>query len=151
MQDLQAWFAPLLWIIATITAIVAFVRLCKPVWRIFSAPGELEKTVNNLETNIKGHFDEVNGRLDKYDQDLQRIEEKIIKSDKVQLSMLHDQIVQIYQMAKIQGDISQSDYKRACDLYAQDGEDEYIDLIFGLIKEMYVEAERKRKGDIHEG
>lgn len=100
---------------------------------------------------MKTHFNDINDRLDKYDTDLQRIEQKMIKSDQVQLSMLHDQIVQIYQMAKIQGDISQADYKRACDLHAQDGEDDYIELIFNLIKEMYLEAERKRQGDIHEG
>lgn len=151
MQDLQAWFAPLLWIIATITAIVAFVRLCKPVWRIFSAPEKLEKTMANIELNMSTHFDDINGRLDKYDDDLERIESKIIKSDQIQLSMLHDQIVQIYQMAKIQGDISQADYKRVCDLHAQDGNDDYIEMIFNLIKEMYLEAERKRQGEIHEG
>lgn len=43
MAELQAWFAPLLWVLATITAIVAFVRLCKPVWKIFTAPAEFSK------------------------------------------------------------------------------------------------------------
>lgn len=43
MAELQAWFAPLLWALATITAIVAFVRLCKPVWKIFTAPAEFSK------------------------------------------------------------------------------------------------------------
>ena len=30
MTELQAWFAPLLWVIGTITAIVAFVKLIMP-------------------------------------------------------------------------------------------------------------------------
>lgn len=148
MQDIQAWFAPLLWIIATITAIVAFVRLCKPVWKIFTAPEELNKSVNSLKNDMQGHFDDVNSRLDKYDDDLHRIEQHVEKSDKVQLSLLHDQIVQIYEIAKIAGEISQADYKRACDLYAQDGDDEYIDLIFNLIKEMYLESEKRREKEL---
>lgn len=144
MADLQAWFAPLLWIIATITAIVAFVRLCKPVWKIFTAPDRLEKTLKDNIENINGHFNDVNKRLDKYDADLKRIEDKMEHSDEVQMSLLHDQIIQIYEVAKLSGEISDADYKRATDLYKQDGGSEYIDNIMELMAELFKESQKKR-------
>lgn len=144
MADLQAWFAPLLWIIATITAIVAFVRLCKPVWKIFTAPDRLEQTLQDNIKNINTHFDDVNKRLDKYDADLKRIEDKMEHSDEVQMSLLHDQIIQIYEVAKLSGEISDADYKRATDLYKQDGGSEYIDNIMELMAELFKESQKKR-------
>lgn len=144
MADLQAWFAPLLWIIATITAIVAFVRLCKPVWKIFTAPDRLEQTLKDNIENINSHFDDVNKRLDKYDADLKRIEDKMEHSDEVQMSLLHDQIIQIYEVAKLSGEISDADYKRATDLYKQDGGSEYIDNIMELMAELFKESQKKR-------
>ena len=144
MADLQAWFAPLLWIIATITAIVAFVRLCKPVWKIFTAPDRLEQTLQDNIENINSHFDDVNKRLDKYDADLKRIEDKMEHSDEVQMSLLHDQIIQIYEVAKLRGEISDADYKRATDLYRQDGGSEYIDNIMELMAELFKESQKKR-------
>lgn len=151
MADLQAWFAPLLWIIATITAIVAFVRLCKPVWKIFTAPDRLEKTLKDNIENINSHFDDVNKRLDKYDADLKRIEDKMEHSDEVQMSLLHDQIIQIYEVAKLSGEISDADYKRATDLYKQDGGSEYIDNIMELMAELFKESQKKRlkEGEWH--
>lgn len=144
MADLQAWFAPLLWIIATITAIVAFVRLCKPVWKIFTAPDRLEQTLQDNIKNINNHFDDVNKRLDKYDADLKRIEDKMEHSDEVQMSLLHDQIIQIYEVTKLSGEISDADYKRATDLYKQDGGSEYIDNIMELMAELFKESQKKR-------
>lgn len=144
MADLQAWFAPLLWIIATITAIVAFVRLCKPVWKIFTAPDRLEQTLKDNIENINSHFDDVNKRLDKYDADLKRIEDKMEHSDEVQMSLLHDQIIQVYEVAKLSGEISDADYKRATDLYKQDGGSEYIDNIMELMAELFKESQKKR-------
>lgn len=144
MADLQAWFAPLLWIIATITAIVAFVRLCKPVWKIFTAPDRLEQTLQDNIKNINNHFDDVNKRLNKYDADLKRIEDKMEHSDEVQMSLLHDQIIQIYEVAKLSGEISDADYKRATDLYKQDGGSEYIDNIMELMAELFKESQKKR-------
>lgn len=144
MADLQAWFAPLLWIIATITAIVAFVRLCKPVWKIFTAPDRLEQTLKDNIENINSHFNDVNKRLDKYDADLKRIEDKMEHSDEVQMSLLHDQIIQIYEVAKLSGEISDADYKRATDLYQQDGGSEYIDNIMELMAELFKESQKKR-------
>lgn len=144
MADLQAWFAPLLWIIATITAIVAFVRLCKPVWKIFTVPDRLEQTLKDNIENINSHFDDINKRLDKYDADLKRIEDKMEHSDEVQMSLLHDQIIQIYEVAKLSGEISDADYKRATDLYKQDGGSEYIDNVMELMAELFKESQKKR-------
>lgn len=96
-----------------------------------------------MET-MTNHFDDVNTRLDKYDSDLQRIEEKVEKNDAVQLSLLHDQIVQIYEIAKLTGEISEADYRRATELYKQDGGDEYIDNIMELMAELFKQSQKKR-------
>ena len=115
-------------------------RLCKPVWKIFTAPDRLEKTLQDNIENINNHFDDVNKRLDKYDADLKRIEDKMVHSDEVQMSLLHDQIIQIYEVAKLSGEISDADYKRATDLYKQDGGSEYIDNIMELMAELFKES-----------
>lgn len=93
---------------------------------------------------MDGHFKDVNSRLDKYDNDLQRIEDRIQHNDEVQMSLLHDQIIQIYEIAKLSGEISDADYKRATDLYKQDGGSEYIDNIMELMAELFKESQKKR-------
>lgn len=155
MADLQAWFAPLLWVLATITAIVAFVRLCKPVWRIFSAPDkfskELEGVSDKLGAQLGDAIERFDGRLaaldkrldehthvfaefeDRSNKQFETFEERFDVNDAVQLSLLHDAIAQIYQRNKEQRAISDGDFRRMEDLYAQDGENPYID---SLVREM---------------
>jgi len=41
LEEVQIWFSPLLWILGTITALVAFIRLCAPVWAFVKLPKEL--------------------------------------------------------------------------------------------------------------
>lgn len=133
MAAIQAWFAPLLWIIATITAIVAFVRLCKPLWHFFTTPTELSDKFDENSNLIQKNFDSINERLDTYDEEFKTIHSKLDRSDQVNLSLLHDSIVQIYQQARRNQKVEDDDYRRACDLYAQDGDSPYID---GLMKEL---------------
>lgn len=52
------------------------------------------------------------------------------------MSLLHDSIVQIYQRAKEKG-ITDNDYRRACDLYAEDGNSPYIDSLMDELGEMH--------------
>lgn len=134
MAGIQAWFAPLLWIIATITAIVAFVRLCKPVWNFFSSPKALSEKLDATWDKMDAGFTQINNRLDQHEREFEQIHDKLDKSDQVSLSLLHDSIVQIYQHARDSRKLEDDDYRRACDLYAQDGESPYID---SLMKELH--------------
>lgn len=42
MTELQAWFQPLLWVIGTITAIVAFIKLILPAFKALGQPAKLQ-------------------------------------------------------------------------------------------------------------
>lgn len=144
MSELQLWFEPLLWACATIAALVAFVRLCKPVWKIFTAPKEFSEKLdllnNRLDNKFKGvdeKFDKIDVRLDNQNNSLKTLSEQNAKEDAITLSLLHDSIVQIYQLAKEQGTISEVSYFRACELYKQNGNSQYIDSIMSLLKEMH--------------
>lgn len=133
MAALQTWFAPLLWIIGTITAIVCFIKLCMPFFKNFhSSKDFIEK------------IDDILDKISKIDEKLVQQEEKLIKltewnqrEDSITLTLLHDSIVQIYEQAKANNYISEVDYYRACELYKQNGNSQYIDSIMSALSEMH--------------
>ena len=137
MTEFQAWFQPLLWVIATITAIVAFIRLCKPVWKIFTAPAEFSKQLSIFSNEMHDKFADMNERMDRQDEDLRILREKEKKMSDIQLSMLHDQIRVIYHQAENDGFISTSNFERVKQLYAQDGQDPTIDHFVDVLTEMH--------------
>lgn len=126
-----------MWILATITAIVAFVRLCKPAWRLICSPNELSKKLDHTDAMVQRNFDYITERFDQHEKELREIHTKLDKGDAINLSLLHDSIVQIYQRARDNHRIADDDYRRACDLYAQDGNSPYIDNLMGELREMH--------------
>lgn len=140
MAELQAWFAPLLWIIATITALAAFVRLCKPIWKVFTAPSEFSKRLEELNTTMNGQFQEMSRRMDRHDSDLNDLGTRFKIAEGIQLSLLHDQIADIYQQAQKDGLISQENYRRAKDLHAMDGKNPYIDGLVESLDDMFAKG-----------
>ena len=80
MTEFQAWFQPLLWVIATITAIVAFIRLCKPVWKIFTAPAEFSKQLSIFSKEMHDKFADMNERMDRQDEDLRILKHAFLNS-----------------------------------------------------------------------
>lgn len=144
MVELQAWFAPLLWIIGTITALVAFVRLCKPVWAVFQCPKKMDSTLVILTDKMDKHYAQSNKNQEEMNQRLSQIEAKQDKADEVQMSLLHDAIAQIYTVSQLKGEISEADYKRACDLNDQNGESDYIDSLMLAMKEMYISQQKHK-------
>lgn len=137
MTELQAWFQPLLWVLATITAIVAFIRLCKPVWKIFTAPADFSKQLSIFSQEMHDKFADMNERMDRQDADLLALREREKKMSDVQLSLLHDQIRVIYHQAEKDGHISTSDFERVEQLHAQDGKDPIIDHFVDVLTEMH--------------
>lgn len=144
MDQIQSWFEPLLWILGTITALIAFIRLCKPVWKIFSSPKDLANKIDILNTKLDEHFVDADEKFSKIEKELEsqtiNIESLTSwnkKEDTITLSLLHDAIVQIYQEAKEKGYISEVSYYRACELYKQNGNSQYIDSIMAALKEMH--------------
>lgn len=140
MAELQAWFAPLLWVIATITALAAFVRLCKPVWKVFTAPSEFGKQIEELSASMDRQFQEVSRRMDRHDSDLEDLGIRFEIAEGIQLSLLHDQIADIYQQAQKDGLISQENYRRAKDLHSMDGKNPYIDGLVESLDDMFAKG-----------
>lgn len=144
MEQIQAWFSPLLWILGTIGTLAAFVRLCKPIWAFFTAPAETEKKFEELDKKLDVKFDNIEKQItnlkDQVNVEHEKIERVNLqneKEDAVTLSLLHDQILQIYENAKDAGTISEMQYYRACELYKQNGNSQYIDDIMTALREMH--------------
>ena len=140
MAELQAWFAPLLWIIGTFTAIIAFIRLCKPIWRVFTASSEFSKQLTEVNESMNRQFQEVGKRLGQQDIEIKALSARLNATGNVQMSLLHDQIADIYQQAQKDGKISQENYRRAKDLHAMDGTNPYIDGLIESLDEMFAKG-----------
>lgn len=148
MDGLQAWFAPLLWIIGTITALGGFVRFCKPIWKIVQAPKELAEEMQGFRAEMTNHFNQVNLRLDQYDKDLQHLKERAASADSIQISLLRDHISTAYHFALDKGEISESSYRTVCDMYAsykKDGGNSYIDAIMEQVHELYKDTQEAKR------
>lgn len=75
--------------------------------------------------------------MDQHEKEFEQIHDKLDRGDAVNISLLHDSIVQIYQRARDTKHIADDDYRRACDLYAQDGESPYIDNLMNELHELH--------------
>ena len=89
MEDLQAWFAPLLWILGKITALVAFIRLCKPVWKVFSAPKELADKIDVLNGKLDEHFVDADEKFGKIEKDEVDMDAKMVYVENLILMQKH--------------------------------------------------------------
>ena len=148
MEDIQIWFSPLLWILGTITALVAFVRLCAPVWAFVKLPKELLTKVAENDTKDEQRFDNLNGRLDKQEAELQKLGKNLEKVDAIQLSLLHDRISEIYKNAVQTKYISDTDYHRACELYGENGESQYISTLMTELASLHEKTVKDREGKL---
>lgn len=77
MEGLQDWFSPLLWIIGTTTALIAFIRLCKPVWAFVKLPKELLARTEENDKKDQERFDNLNQRLDRQQAQLNKTVEDL--------------------------------------------------------------------------
>lgn len=140
MEGVQNWFSPLLWILGTITAVVAFVRLCTPLWAFVKLPKELLSKVEENDQKDQERFDNLNSRLDKQQEELCALTKKVEVIDQIQLSLLHDRISEIYKNAMQTKYISDTDYHRACELYKKNGESDYITTLMGELKILHKQS-----------
>ena len=134
MTELRAWFEPLLWILGTATAIIAFVKLCKPFGQFVKYPEESSERLDKIEQLLEENKAAI--------AQLQKISEK---QQKIELSLLHDAIIQIYNNAKNIGTLHNAEYVRAVELYKENGQSEYIDSIMKQMEHMWKEGQ-----NIHE-
>lgn len=137
MTELQAWFQPLLWIIATITAIVAFVKLIIPGIKHLLKPAKLEETLAGLSTEISSKLDHFDSRLDTIDSSLEDLMAKVNRNEDVELALLHDAIIQIYHFSKTRDKVFAEDYYRACELYKYNGKSKYIEEVMEALTELW--------------
>ena len=147
MAELQEWFKPLLWIIGTITAIVAFVKLVLPLFKNFAKPAKLEQALDEHIANISDKLDHFDERLDLVDDRFDDLVNKINRNEEVELALLHDAIVQIYHFSKSRGSVYAEDYLRACELYKYNGKSQYIETIMEELTELYKSNMGTSRGD----
>lgn len=122
---------------ATITAIVAFVKLILPAIKVFLKPAKVEEALNGHIENISNKLDHFDTRLDSIDANLDDLIEKVRREEEVELALLHDAIVQIYHFSKSQGKVYPEDYHRACELYKYNGKSQYVETIMEELTELY--------------
>lgn len=154
MEDLQAWFAPLMWVLGTIGGIIAFVRLCKPVWTLLQTPKQLNETLIKLDAKITDHFSEIDLRLDKFDSDLKQLKEFDKLSDEVQINLLRDRLSQGYQYYAERDFIGTEAYRSLCDIYKvyeKCGGNSYAHTIMEQIHELYRKSSQKRSQPYQDG
>lgn len=123
--------------IATISAIIGFVKLILPAIKAFLQPAKLQEALDNHISNISNKLDHFDVRLDKIDGELDNIIEKIHREEEVELALLHDAIVQIYHFSKAQGKVFPEDYARACELYKYNGKSQYMETIMEELTDLY--------------
>lgn len=137
MTELQAWFQPLLWVIATITAIVAFVKLIIPAINHLRKPVKLEQALSGLTDEISSKLDHFDTRLDTIDNSLSDLMAKVNRNEDVELALLHDAIIQIYHFSKTRDKVFAEDYYRACELYKYNGKSKYIEEVMEALTELW--------------
>ena len=117
MEALQLWFAPVLWIIGTITTMGLFIRFCKPIWAFFQLPKQLTKTVADLDTKITDHFEEIDERLTQFETDIRQMKEFEKLSRDVQLNLLLDRLVQGHACFSTHKRMTNEAYRSFCAIY----------------------------------
>lgn len=118
MEALTLWFAPLLWIIGTITALVCFVRLCKPLWNFFKLPTKLSDQLTTLDDKITENFKEIDLKLDQFGDDIKQLHDFEKLSEEVQVNLLRERITQSLDYYSKNSSFTAEAYRSICDLYA---------------------------------
>lgn len=140
MEGLQEWFAPLLWILGTLTALIAFVRLCKPVWQFFQSPANFNDTVQKLDNKITSQFSEIDKRLFKIETDVLNLTLSKELASEVDVNLLRDRLSQGARYFSDKGAIDAHSYRALCDIHAvykKCGGNSYADNIMERIHELY--------------
>lgn len=140
MVDIQAWFAPLLWFVGTITTLAMFVRFCKPVWAFFKSPTQLATALTTLTTKMDKHFEDVDARLDKFDKDIADLKGFDSLSSEVQINLLRDRLTSGYEYHSERGFIGNESYRSLCDihsLYKKYGGNSYADTLMTQLEHLY--------------
>jgi hypothetical protein len=140
LAEIQAWFAPLLWILGTITALVAFVRLCKPVWTFLNFPKQVAADLSTLDSKLDKHFKDIDGRLDRFEKDVEQLKAFDKLSEEVQINLLRDRLSQGYHYYASSGKISSEAYRSLCDIhevYHKCGGNSYANNIMQKLHELY--------------
>lgn len=137
MEDLQTWFAPLLWIMGTIGGIAAFCRLCKPIWTFIQSPKETSKQLQKLDEKVENHFTETNKRMDSFNDDLKGIKNDMESlrghqeiNDSGTEALLRDRILQAHRYLMGKDSISQDEYESVSamfDSYKALGGNHFVD------------------------
>jgi hypothetical protein len=140
MEGIQEWFAPLLWILGTITSLVLFIRLCKPIWSFLQMPKQLNESITKLDEKITENFKGMERRLDKLEYDIEQLRAFDSLAEEVQVNLLRDRLSQGYHYYSERGSISSDAYRSLCDIYEvykKCNANSYATSIMDKLRELY--------------
>ena len=143
MVALHEWFQPLLWVLGTITAIIGFIRLCKPIWDLLETPKKLNNSLLKLNNEITNHFKTIDERLNELDLCMQSCKVQNDLSIEGQINLLRDRLSQGYNYHSERGKISEDAYRSLCEIYAiykKLGGNSYAANLMGKIDEIYKQS-----------
>ncbi len=137
MEALQAWVAPLLWIMGIITTFVAFYKLCRPFRDFLQFPKKVSEQLQKSDEKVDSHFTETNKRMDNFTGDLQEIKNEIESlkahqtiNDSGTEALLRDRILQAHRYLMGKEYISQDEYESVSamfDSYKKLGGNHFVD------------------------
>lgn len=118
MEGVQNWFEPILWVIGIIGSLVAFYKLCKPFRDFLQFPKELTKQLTKLDEKVDKHFEQTNGRMDGFGDDLKELknnleslDSRLDNNDKGTVALLRDRILQAHRYLMGKEAITQNEYE----------------------------------------
>lgn len=138
MMELQEWFQPLLWICGVVATLAGFYKLTVPFLKELSeTPKQLRTAFETMNASQK----DLQDRMEAMKLQLENVLVNVDKLEQIEIHLLHDAILGIYDDAKRDNTITESSYRRALELYGLNGKDEYIKHIMSELDEIHMKGE----------
>lgn len=141
MGDIQGWFEPLLWIFGTITTLVAFCRLCKPIWTFIQSPKALAKSIEKLDEKLEAGFSRFNTDIQEVKDELKKMKDKDEVNDCGTVALLRDRILQMHRYLITRECITQEEFETVNGLfivYKRLGGNHFVDKLMDEINKMKI-------------
>jgi len=102
---------------AAITAFLAFIRLCRPVWNWFQGPKKNLALLTKLDEKFDKYETKIEGRLDRIESEIHELRTYDNLSNEANINLLRDRIAQGYNYYLKNGNMTNESYRSFCDMY----------------------------------
>ena len=131
--------------VGTATAIIGFWKLTSPFRELFSLSTKFNDNLIEIQENfqaINKRFDEIWEAISETKKELINIKNNFTEIKDVQLALLHDAIIQICDISKMNNKVDAENYKRACELYKMNGNSPYVETRMQELTAMYLHQQK---------